>query len=137
MDLVRAWAAAIAVFVVGSVVTFVLALQFSTAGALTEGVRSIFWAALPALVIYALMAVAAALSHPKARRGETRRHALAVLAVPAAAITLTFVSDLVKGAAVGASVAAVVAGAAGAFLGWRAAAVLPNRRRDAAKTEYF
>jgi hypothetical protein len=137
MDLVRAWAAAIAVFVIGSLATFVLALEFSTAAAVTKGARSIFWAALPALVIYALMAIAAAGSHPKARRSETRRHAVAVLAVPVAALAATLVSDLARGAPVGGTIAALVAGAAGTFLGWRAAAALPGRRRDGTKTEYF
>jgi hypothetical protein len=137
MDLVRAWAAAIAVLVVGSLATFVLALEFSTSAALTKGIRSILWAALPALIIYALMAIAAALAHPKARRKEPRRHALAVLAVPVGALVVTLISDLARGATVGATVAALVAGAAGAFLGWRATGVLHGRQRDGATTEYF
>ena len=64
MDLVRAWATAVAVFVVGSLVTVTLAIQAASPDALTGSPSTLVWNAGPSLVIYLCMTALSAVAHP-------------------------------------------------------------------------
>jgi membrane associated rhomboid family serine protease len=119
MDLVKSWAVAILVFVLGS------ALMVSVADAakitqeeLASTGGTIIWNIGSTLPIYFFMAALAAIAHGKPQRDDAKRHALAVLMIPALLIVLTLVFELVNGtppAGIGANLVGTVAGAFAGF----------------------
>jgi len=128
VSLVRAWLAAIGVYVAGELVLSVV--LFTVRPPLTDDPDvALLWGALPSLIIYAAMAAAAALLH----RGHGRGHWATVLSVPAVALagstvlSLT-VADKPDYAALTATVAASVAGT---VAGWQAMDRFRPRRSDA------
>lgn len=123
MRLVLAWLVAIAVYAIGEVVLGVA--LFSVRPGLTgDPSVALLWGALPALIIYGLVAAAAALVH----RGSGRRHLLAVLPVPVAALIVSAVLPVVDGGTAGfALVAGALAAAAGTVAGWQAVDRLRSR----------
>lgn len=116
MTLVRAWLAAIVVYVAGEVVLGVAALTVRPA---LRGDPSalIWWGTLPTLVLFAAVAAVAAWAH----RRPGPYHLAAVLPVPLAALAGSTVLSLAGGPVdVAGVVAGLIAGAAGTAAGWQA-----------------
>jgi membrane associated rhomboid family serine protease len=119
MDLVKSWAVAILVFVLGSALTVSVAdAAKTTREELTSIGGAIFWNAGSALLIYFFMAALAAIVHSKPQRDDATRHILAVLGIPAVLVVLTLVFGLVNGTPPAGVVANVVGTVAGAFSGF-------------------
>lgn len=119
MDLVKSWATAIVVYLVGSAFTVYIATaaQLSRAD-LGSTSGSITWNALPSLFIYLFMTLLGGLVHSSPGRDNAQRHALAVLLVPAVMVLITVPTGLAQGTAPVAVIAAAIAAAVGAFGGW-------------------
>lgn len=127
MDLIRAWAAAAVVFLVGSVALVAITANTSSADAVTGTDGSALWNGAATLMIFLLTAAAGAIVHPEPRRADPVRHAVAVLTVPA--VTMMANVALIMGGhySVAASVASIIGGLIGAVAGWRIVGWLRSR----------
>ncbi|GAA0569734.1 hypothetical protein [Actinomadura livida] len=119
MDLVRAWTAAILVFVAGSIATAGIAISAAVSEDDLESVTGmLLWTAFPTFIVFALMALAGAAAHPSPQRDDTGRHALAMLLVPGLATLLGIVLGVVQGSPAQTAAASAVAGLLGAIPTW-------------------
>lgn len=119
MDLVKAWTAAILVFVVGSIGTAGVAVSAIVSEDDLESVTgTLLWTALPTFIVFALMALASAVLHPFPQRENAGRHALAVLLVPGLATLLGIVLGVVQSSPAQTTAAGAVAGVLGAVPTW-------------------
>ncbi|GAA4066138.1 hypothetical protein [Actinomadura miaoliensis] len=119
MDLLRAWVTAMVVFVLASMVTTVAAVGSDAAvdGLNDTTADRIAWNAVPMLLTFAAMTALGGAAHPRPQRFDTRRHAVATLAVPAALIPLALVYGLFNGPALSAW-SGFVGALAGTASGW-------------------
>lgn len=125
MSLVRAWLAAIGVYLAGELMLGIVV--FTARPPLTGDPEvALLWGALPALIIYAAMSGTAAALH----RGAGPRHWAAVLSVPVAALAASTALSVALGGAgdIAGLVANTVASAAGTIAGWQATDRLRARR---------
>lgn len=122
MDLVRAWAAGVAVFALSNLAVVWTAAAAEDAQQITRGTGRILWSVVPALVVYLLTALAAALAHP--RGTGPVRHAFAVFTVPGVLLAVSDAGALMSGSATPAAtawstLAALAATLAGRWIaGW-------------------
>jgi hypothetical protein len=128
VDLLRSWGVAVAVYVVGSVLSALAAVLARDPDLLKGAGRSATWAAGSALLIYLLMAAFAALVHPAQRRHDPVRHAIATLGIPAVAIVAGVGFGAAQGVTPAGNAASAVAAVAGALTGWGLVVRLRARR---------
>ncbi|MQY03839.1 hypothetical protein [Actinomadura macrotermitis] len=124
MDLLKPWGAAILAYLLGAVVNAVLVVKLGTIQEPVTADAALRWVALPALVVFVVMTVAAALC--TSARG--RRLLLAVLAVPALGVLLTAVFGLADGDDGLVTGLGTAGSAAGTALGLGAVALYYRRR---------
>jgi hypothetical protein len=119
MDLARAWVAAAVVYLVGSAVTVYIALAGNKVGqgGLSTG-SAIVWNAVPALVIFTLMAVFSGILHTGPRADNPTRHALALLSVPAVLTVVGIAIAPFQDTPFVAVVAGALASVIGTLAGW-------------------
>jgi hypothetical protein len=130
MDLAKSWSAAVVVYLIGSIFTVQVAVAAkSTPEELTGSSGSIIWNAVPALLIYLVMAGLSAVVHSEPRRTDATRHALAVLPVPALLIVGSVGLGFAQGWPPAGIVAGAISGAFGTFVGWWVAGRLRKRDR--------
>lgn len=128
MDLLKSWAVAVGVWLLGSLLTVIV---FVNAGSLAQvqsfggRVTALY---IPQLVVALLMACTAAVVHPAPARERAERHAAAVFAVPAVVLVVNVVSNAVRGSALEVYAAALVTLVVGSFVGWWLAGLLRPRR---------
>ncbi|MEU8801511.1 hypothetical protein [Spirillospora sp. NPDC048819] len=119
MDLVKAWTAAILVFLVGSIATAGVAVSAIVSEDDLESVTgTLLWTALPTFIVFALMALASTVLHPFPQRQNGGRHTLAVLLVPGVATLLGIVLGVAQSSPAQTTVAGAVAGVLGAVTTW-------------------
>lgn len=119
MDLVKAWTAAILVFVVGGIATAGIAVSAVVSEDDLESVPgTLLWTALPTFLVFALMALVGSVLHPFPQRDSAGRHALAVLLIPGLATLLGIVLGVVQSSSAQTTVAGAVAGLLGALPTW-------------------
>ncbi|MEU4827523.1 hypothetical protein AB0H37_37155 [Actinomadura sp. NPDC023710] len=129
MDLLRAWTGAVVVLVCGSVITTGLAVSAVVSDDDLKPVTgALLWIALPALIVFALTALAGALLHPLPQRADAGRHALAVLLVPGLATLLGIAVGIVQGSPAQSNAAGAVGGLLGAVATWWLLTRLRGRR---------
>ncbi|GAA4934379.1 hypothetical protein GCM10023224_13650 [Streptomonospora halophila] len=88
MDLLRSWTAGAAVWLAWAVASALLHLWLLPLGTLDVPSLRLAWVGLTTLTGYLLVALAAGLAHPRARRADRNRRAAAVWALPAFGVPL-------------------------------------------------
>ena len=131
MDLLKSWAVAVAVYVVGSLLSAGTAIQVGD-DLLNGTIPSVTWAAGSSLLVYLLMAMIAALVHPAPRRDDPVRHAVAALGIPAVTVVGGVVFGVVQGFAASGNATSAITAVAGALVGWALVTRLRARQRTRA-----
>lgn len=129
MDLVKAWGVAIVTFALSSVVLGYVEVSAADPQQILTGVSHYLWVVIPAIVIYLLTSLLAAIFHGTGHGAG--RHALAVLAVPVAGLLVTLAGSLVQGTSAGDAVLSVVAAIIGMIVGWQ---LIDRLRKEREKT---
>lgn len=134
MDLVKAWAAAVVMFLVGNILVGWITVAGAGAEAVEPGSMTHYmWSLIPTFVLYLLTAALGALFHRGA--GSAARHVAAVLGVPAVALVVSTVGYLAAGGStVIDTFTSIVVAVLGAVAGWQAVDRLrpsENAQRDA------
>lgn len=129
MDLVKAWGVAIVTFALSSVVLGYVEVSAADPEQITTGVTHYLWALVPAVVIYLLTSLLAAIFHGTGHGAG--RHALAVLTVPVVGLLISLVGSLVDGTSAADAVLSVVAAIIGMIVGWQ---LVDRLRKEREKT---
>jgi hypothetical protein len=130
MDLVRPWVAGIAAVLATDLVITYVAVNVTTVERVASTAGTIVWNVVSGFLVYLVTVLFAALFHRAPHRDDPRRHALAALTVPAALVLYSAAYALITDVITG-TVVSVVAGAAGASLGW---AIISWRRGRRARS---
>jgi hypothetical protein len=127
MDLVRPWVAGIAAVLAADLVITYVTVNVTTVERVASTSGMITWNAVSGFLVYLVTVLFAALFHRAPHRDDPRRHALAALGVPAGLVLYSVAYALISGVITG-TVVSVVAGAAGASVGWAIIAWRRGRR---------
>ena len=117
MDLVKAWVAAIVMFLVGNIIVGWVAA--TGGGTVAQGSAAHYmWSLIPTFVLYLLTAALGAVFH---RRGASAgRHVAAALGVPVVALVVSTVGATVSGSVTAIdAITSVLAAILGAVAGWQ------------------
>lgn len=134
MDLLKAWAVAVGVWLAGSLLTVVLFVNYGSLEQTQAFSGRLLAFYLPQLAVAVLMAVLAALVHPLPARERRGRHAAAALTVPAVAIVVGLLNSLIGHAPFESFVAALVTMTVGGVIGWQLADLVRPPRPQPAYT---
>src|SRR5262249_33347115 len=115
MDLVRAWVAAVAAFLVANQAIAYLAENVTTADGFARTPGTIAWNAASGFFVSLVAVVFGAISPRGSQRDDPRQRPLAVLAIPAAAALYSVAYALLSGVILGA-LTSIVAGAGGTLV---------------------
>lgn len=135
MDLVKAWGVAIVTLVLSSVVLVYVEVSAADPEQITTGVTHYLWVLVPAVVIYLLTTLLAAIFHGTGH--SAGRHALAVLAVPVVGLLISLVGSLVDGTSAVDAVLSVVAAVIGMIAGWQLVDRLRKEREKTSTDTYW
>lgn len=124
MDLVKAWAVAVGVWLAGSLLMVVAFVNFGSLEQTQTFSGRLLAFYLPELAVAILMAALAALVHPAPARQRRGRHAVAVLTVPAVAVAVGVLNTVFGGAPTESFVASLVTTSTGGVAGWQLADLL-------------
>jgi hypothetical protein len=130
MDLVRSWIAGIAAFLAADLGITYVTVNVTTREWFTSTSGTIIWNAVSGFLVYMVAVLFAAIFHRAPYRHDPRRHALAVLTIPAAIVLYSAAYALFSGVITG-TVVSVVAGIAGTSAAW---AMTAWRRSHRAKS---
>lgn len=135
MDIVKAWAVAIVTFLLTTLIFGWVVASAADPQQITTGVSHYLWLLVPAVVIYLLTALLAAIFHGTGH--SAGRHALAVLTVPVVGLLISFVGSLATGSSAGDDVLSVLAAVIGVVVGWQLVDRLRKERDKAATDSYW
>lgn len=129
MDLVKAWVVAIVTYVLSNLVFGFVVVSAADPDQLSTGVSHYLWVVIPAVVIYLLTTLLAAIFHGTGHGAG--RHALAVLAVPVVGLLISIVGSVASGTTIGDTIVSVVAAVIGMVAGWQ---LVDRLRKERGKT---